>query len=59
MNLSFLYSQVSLQELQTSVVNCGNASIADSICTGAVTLQKVEYLHTGPWLTQSYSIVAV
>ncbi|XP_062335334.1 transmembrane protease serine 9 isoform X1 [Osmerus eperlanus] len=31
---------VSLQELQTSVVDCGNASTADSICTGAVTLQK-------------------
>uniref|UniRef100_UPI003AAD242F polyserase-2-like n=1 Tax=Centroberyx gerrardi TaxID=166262 RepID=UPI003AAD242F len=29
-----------LQEFQASVVNCGNASSSDNICTGAVTLQQ-------------------
>uniref|UniRef100_A0A4W6DFD1 Peptidase S1 domain-containing protein n=1 Tax=Lates calcarifer TaxID=8187 RepID=A0A4W6DFD1_LATCA len=29
-----------LQELQTSVVDCGNATTSDSICTGALTLEQ-------------------
>uniref|UniRef100_UPI0037E70A6F polyserase-2 n=1 Tax=Semicossyphus pulcher TaxID=241346 RepID=UPI0037E70A6F len=29
-----------LQEFQTSVVNCGNASSSDTICTGAFTLEQ-------------------
>lgn len=30
-----------LQEFQTSVVNCGNTSTGDSICTGSFTLEQV------------------
>lgn len=30
-----------LQEFQTSVVNCGNTSTSDSICTGSFTLEQV------------------
>lgn len=29
-----------LQEIQTSVVNCGNASTSDNICTGSFTLEQ-------------------
>ncbi|XP_044037525.1 transmembrane protease serine 9-like isoform X2 [Siniperca chuatsi] len=31
-----------LQEFQTSVVNCGNTSTSDSICTGSFTLEQGE-----------------
>ncbi|XP_029996859.1 serine protease 27-like isoform X2 [Sphaeramia orbicularis] len=32
-----------MQEVQTSIVNCGNTSTSDAICTGAFTLNEGDY----------------